>query len=191
MHKNGKKIIFREKALRRLKAQCGPRAYAEDKRIVNRLKEWILRQNPKSVMIYLPLPIEVDVRPLIRWLRRRRVSVYVPFMEGESFRLVKYRLPLRKKRFGIYEPKLSNERIEKKIDLAIVPIVGTDPTGKRVGFGKGMYDRFIAREKKNIKEIIFIQRALCWSPEVVTDSHDMEARVLMTGRQSYRLGSVK
>ncbi len=191
MQTNGKKAIFREKALRQLKAQCGSCTYAEDKRIVKRLKEWILRRDPKSVMIYLPLPIEVDVRSLIRWLRRRGVAVYVPFMEGKSFRLVKYRLPLRKKRFGIYEPKFSNERIKKKIDLAIVPIVGTDPTGKRVGFGKGMYDRFIAREKKNIKEIIFIQRALCWSPEVVTDSHDMEAQILITGRRSYCLGSEK
>ena len=35
-------------------------------------------------------------------------------MEGESFRLVKYRLPLIKKKFGIMEPKDSKQYKNKK-----------------------------------------------------------------------------
>jgi 5-formyltetrahydrofolate cyclo-ligase len=127
--------------------------------------------------------MEVDLRPLILELRRRSVEVYVPFMEGPSFRPVKYRLPLQKKRFGIYEPKNSRQYRPRKIDVAVVPIVGTDPTLRRIGFGKGFYDRFFENEKRNIEEVIFIQRRLCRSPYVITEQHDVRADILIAGQE--------
>lgn len=104
----------------------------------------------------------------------------MPFMEGSSFRLVKYRLPLRKKRFGIKEPLDSRQYRIKQIDIAIVPIVGVDVTHRRVGFGKGFYDRFFEKNRKNIKQIIFVARELCYAKEVVTDHYDIEADMIFT-----------
>jgi len=175
------KESFRKQALQRLRCRIGVRGYRQDKQAVEVLKRYLSRQNIRSVLLYIPLPIEVDVRPLIVWLRRRGVTVYVPFMEGESFRLVKYRLPLRRKRFGIYEPKHSKQHREKKIDIAIVPVVGIDSTGRRIGFGKGMYDRFFDRERRNIQQIVFVQKELCRSPIPVTDDYDIKGDILVTG----------
>ena len=183
-----RKREFRKAALAYLCSRGGVRARVKDRKITNMLDELIDRRRPGTVMLYLPMGMEVDVRPLIRRLRRRGVTVLVPFMEGESFRLVKYRLPLQKKRFGIYEPKFSKQYRPKVIDIAIVPIVGTDPTGRRVGFGKGMYDRFFEKEKHNIREILFVQRHLCYSPHVVTDRYDIQADVLIGGRGSAFVG---
>ena len=101
-------------------------------------------------------------------------------MEGKSFRLVKYRLPLEKKEFGIKEPKDSRQYRKKSIDLAIVPIVGLDVTLRRVGFGKGMYDRFFEKEIKNIDKTVFVARELCYSQEVITDDHDVKADIIIT-----------
>jgi 5-formyltetrahydrofolate cyclo-ligase len=126
--------------------------------------------------------MEVVIRPLIAEFRRRGVEGYVPLMEGASFRPVKYRLPLRRKRFGIYEPKYSRQYRPRKIDAAVVPIVGTDPTMRRIGFGKGFFDRFFEEEKRNIQEIIFIQRRLCYSPVVITEGHDVRADTILAGR---------
>ncbi|WP_457608739.1 5-formyltetrahydrofolate cyclo-ligase [Nitratifractor sp.] len=181
------KQAFREWALKRLRCKRRSESYVRDKRIQIRLRKLLEQRNPRTVMLYLPLKMEADVRPLIRWLRRRGAAVYVPFMEGESFRLVKYRLPLRKKRFGIYEPNNSKQYRKKKIDLAIVPIVGVDAGGRRIGFGKGMYDRFFAREAGNITETIFIQRDLCWSPEIITDSYDIRGDMIVTAEGVYRI----
>jgi 5-formyltetrahydrofolate cyclo-ligase len=102
-------------------------------------------------------------------------------MEGESFRLVQYRLPLRRGRFGVREPRFSNRYTKELIDIAVVPIVGTDPTGRRIGFGQGMYDRFFAREGSRIARTIFVQRCLQWSPEILTDGHDVQADEIVTG----------
>jgi 5-formyltetrahydrofolate cyclo-ligase len=122
---------------------------------------------------------EVNLCPLIKRLREEKRELYVPFMEGKSFRVVKYRLPLEKKCFGIKEPKDSKQYRTKKLDMAIVPIVGLDITHRRVGFGKGMYDRFFEKEIENINKIVFVARELCYSKKIVTNRHDVKADVVI------------
>ena len=151
-----------------------------DKRINALLYRMIKMRSTRSVMLYIPLAMEVDVMPLIRRLRREGITVLVPFMEGESFRLVKYRLPLRTKKYGVKEPKFSKQYRKKIITCAIVPIVGTDTSLRRIGFGKGMYDRFFANYNKEIGEIIFIQRVLCQSRALITDDYDVGADRIIT-----------
>jgi 5-formyltetrahydrofolate cyclo-ligase len=46
-------------------------------------------------------------------------------------------------RFGILEPPGSSCGVRENIDLLIVPGVGFDKYGYRIGYGKGYYDRFI------------------------------------------------
>jgi 5-formyltetrahydrofolate cyclo-ligase len=177
-----RKERFRRAAIRALRAVSPGRARLEDHRLRERLRAHLGARRLSRVLLYLPLPMEVDLRPLIAELRKRGVEVYVPLMEGASFRPVKYRMPLRRKRFGIYEPKYSRQYRPRKIDIAVVPIVGTDPTWRRVGFGKGFFDRFFEVEKRNIQEIIFIQRRLCYSPVVITERHDVRADTIIAGR---------
>ena len=176
-----RKESFRREALKRLRRIPKGRARMEDRRLLRRVRRHLDRRPLKRVLLYLPLPLEVDLRPLIRELRQRGVQVYVPFMEGKSFRPVKYRLPLQKKRFGINEPKNSRQYRPRKIDVAIVPIVGTDPTFRRIGFGRGFYDRFFDKEKRDIETILFVQRRLCYSPVVLTEAHDVRADGIVAG----------
>ncbi len=100
-------------------------------------------------------------------------------MQDDSFKMVKYRLPLKKRKFGIYEPNNSFMK-PKKIDLAIVPIVGVDVLNKRIGFGKGMYDRFFYRLKYR-PTIVFTQLVLCKSKEILSDNYDIKADYIITG----------
>jgi 5-formyltetrahydrofolate cyclo-ligase len=122
--------------------------------------------------------MEVDVLPLINSLRKKGINVFVPFMIEDSFKLVKYRLPLEIKRFGIKEPK-NSFCIHKNIDLAIVPIVGVDKLFKRIGFGRGMYDRFFYRLKYK-PTVIFTQLTLCKANEILTNKYDIQADYIIT-----------
>jgi 5-formyltetrahydrofolate cyclo-ligase len=158
------------------------RSYKKDKVVNSYLYELISQDRVRDVMLYIPLGNEVDINPLIGHLRRQKINIWVPFMEGKSFRLVKYRYPLRIKKYGVKEPKNSYQFRKKTIDLAVVPIIGIDSTRRRVGFGKGMYDRFFEKEIKNIKKVIFVARELCYSRDVVTDDYDVECDVLVTSR---------
>lgn len=166
---------FREHCLKRLKKVSSRSTYKKDKLVLEELYHIIASGNAQKIMLYLPLKTEVNLYPLIKKLRREKRELYVPFMEGKSFSLVKYRYPLEKKRFGIKEPKNSKQYRIKRLDIAIVPIVGMDVTQRRVGFGKGMYDRFFEKEIKNINKIVFVARDLCYCKENITDHYDIRA----------------
>ena len=179
MQKEMNKKQFREYCLKRLKKASLVGRYKKDKLVLERLYRVIVQSNARKIMLYLPLKTEINLYPLIKQLRQEKRELYVPFMEGKSFRVVKYRLPLSKKLFGVKEPNDSKQYRKRKIDMAIVPIVGTDATLRRVGFGKGMYDRYFEKNHKNISKVVFVARELCYSQEIVTDYYDVKADILI------------
>ncbi len=127
----------------------------------------------KNILFFIPMQNEVDIHWVLKKLRREKKNIFVPFMEDLSFKMVKYHLPLKKKRFNILEP-VNKQKTLTKIDLAIVPIVGIDNTFRRIGFGKGMYDRFFEGLKYRPK-VVFIQLKPCVSKETLTEKHDINA----------------
>ena len=180
MLKEARKKQFRVDSLQKLKKLSKNRRYYSDKMIINQLYREIKKENFKQIMLYLPLEIEVNIYPLINRLRKEGKLLFVPFMKGESFKLVKYRLPLKRKKFRIKEPHNSYQYRKRKIDLSIVPIVGIDCTFRRIGFGKGMYDRFFEKEKKNINRVVFVSRKLCYSKDIMTNHYDVIANSIVT-----------
>ena len=174
------KDMFRKHCMQRLKSLSTLKKYQKDKKIVARLYRYIVSQKVQSILLYLPLSMEVNLYPLILQLRKEKKLVYVPFMEGESFRLVRYRLPLYQKKFAIKEPNDSKQYRQKKIDLAIVPMIGVDVSLRRVGFGKGMYDRFFEKEYQSIDTVVFVSRELCYCKEKITNNYDIRADMIIT-----------
>jgi len=168
---------FRQLCLKKLKKQY-PNRYYINKIIEKRVEQQIKKQkNVTSILFYLPLGFEADLRKLLEKLRKK-YQIYVPFMEGKSFKMVPYRLPLKKKRFGIYEAGQSY-KILKNIDIAIVPIIGIDKNCQRIGFGKGMYDRFF--EKLPLKPYtIFVQTKLCFINQSICNEYDIACDALIT-----------
>ncbi len=57
--------------------------------------------------------------------------------------------------YGIPEPKDGHEISPELIDLVIVPLLCFDQLGNRVGYGKGYYDRFLKKCRKDCIKIGF------------------------------------
>ena len=171
-----KKDLFRKKSLNILtksKNQLKRNAV-----VIEDLINIIKIKSPSSVLLYLPLKNEINLEKLLKQLRRMKIKVYVPFMLGKSFKMIPYRLPLSTKKFGIREPNFTYKTITQ-VDIAIVPVVGVDAVAKRIGFGKGMYDRFFATlNKKPIT--IFTQMKTCLSREIISDDYDIQADIYIT-----------
>lgn len=141
----------------------------------------------KNILLYLPLKSEVDVIKLLYKTRKKRgYNIYVPFMEGVSFKMVKFRLPLKSKRFNIKEPNNSFAKC-RKIDLAIVPVLGVDGAFRRVGFGKGMYDRFFEALPYR-PHIAFVELVDCHTISKVSEQHDIQADIYITPYNTIRRG---
>jgi len=132
-----------------------------------------LAKNYKNIFLFIPLKNEPDIKGLINKLRQEKKNIFVPFMEDLSFKMVKYELPLKKKKFSILEP-VNKKQTLQKIDLAIIPVVGITQYFQRIGFGKGMYDRFFAKLRYKPK-MVFLQLTPCVSKENVADNFDIKA----------------
>lgn len=136
-------------------------------------------KRPINILFYYPLPIEFDSRKLLHFYKmQKKIQIFLPLMQGISFKIVKYRLPIQKRAFGVYESSNSSFKISK-LDYAIVPVIGIDKTFRRIGFGKGMYDRFFSTLKTK-PQIIFIGRALNLAQCVITQSYDLQANTFIT-----------
>ena len=180
MMKDDLKSRFRKKCLDRLRRKVTK--YKKNKLVVNNLLNLLKKKKFKNILLYIPLDSEVDIRPIITYLRKKGIyNIFVPYMVGDSFKIVKFRLPLKKKKFGIKEPK--NSYLKAKIDIAIVPIVGVDKLNGRIGFGKGMYDRFFGRLDYKPK-IIFTQLQLCKTSLILSSSYDIKSDLIVTSTKN-------
>lgn len=159
-------------------------SFADSAKVNDQLQSIINNYNPNSILFYLPMPHEVNVSKVLNKERKKR-SIYVPFMVGNSFKMVAYRLPLRRGRYNINEPRDSFLNI-KDVDMIIVPILGIDKTYRRIGFGKGMYDRFYERLKRK-PLVIFLQTTLCYTSSVITDDYDVKADYVITPKKIIKI----
>ena len=173
------KELFRKNCLNKLrKSQTHNKKYRDN--VVNsQIISLLKNKKGLNVLMYWPLDLEVDIRKSLYEIRKNN-HVYLPFMEEISFKMVPFRLPLSRKKFNIYEAGNSFKNIIK-IDVAIIPAVGVDRRSRRIGFGKGMYDRFFEKLKKDPYKI-FIQSQICYSKKDICDDHDISCDMLITPR---------
>lgn len=70
-----------------------------------------------------------------------------PKMEGLDLRhfLLNKNMVLETNFWGIPEPISGDEVFSEDFDFVIVPLLAYDTKGNRVGYGKGIYDRFLAQ----------------------------------------------
>jgi 5-formyltetrahydrofolate cyclo-ligase len=99
----------------------------------------------KRVALYLPFDRETDTAALIKAGRRRGVRIYVPvIVDRRHGRIRFYPLDYKTRRgvFGISVPKrLSLPTPPRWLHLIVIPLVGVDARGRRLGMGGGFYDR--------------------------------------------------
>ena len=169
---------FRKNCLKKLKkSSLSSNKIYHDYIVSKKTKEIIKRLKPKNILFFSSLKIEPNLQKLIKKYRSR-IDIYLPFIEEKSFKMVKYRLPLNRDCFGVLSPNNSFFK-QKDIDMIIVPVVGVDGSFRRVGFGKGMYDRFYEKlQKKPI--VVFVQRQKCFTKEILCDWYDIPCDFYIT-----------
>ena len=144
---------FRSK-FKKLRAEVDPSLVREKSlRIRGNLLGLPEFQQATSVAIYLPKPGsgEVDTSLLLDQLGKKRILA--PVVLGEEIRFLHLQHPseLQPGPFGIPQPNPESRRFvpPSAIDLVLVPGICFDIRGRRLGYGKGFYDRFL-RELRGI-----------------------------------------
>jgi len=109
-----------------------------------------LIRDGETVMVYTSKEKEVNTGTLIALLLRKGNPVVVPIIvkEDVSLRLSYLRdvSTLVPSTFGVPEPIGSEIPVPPgAVDTIILPMLGFDRQGRRIGYGAGYYDRFLAK----------------------------------------------
>jgi 5-formyltetrahydrofolate cyclo-ligase len=127
---------------------------------------------------------EVDTRPLITALRGRGAEVVLPVVtsfdpETPTLEHRRYAGPsaLEANRWGIREPTGTDRVDPEVLDLVIVPALGTDREGHRLGHGSGYYDAFL--QSVTCPRVALVYEA-CVVRSLPSAPHDVPMTTLVT-----------
>src|SRR5882724_11129790 len=108
----------------------------------------------KRVALYLPFDREPDTAVLIRGARQRGVQIFVPVISDRRhcrLRFFPLRGETRRGAFGIAVPRPRLTPVSPQwLDLIVIPLVGVDRDGRRLGMGGGYYDRALAFRRRRV-----------------------------------------
>ena len=119
--------------------------------VYRQLAQHPLFRRAKHISLYLPTDGEIDPRLLLRAAQRRGKATYLPVLSAWPrtkmvFQRVRPGEKLLPNRFRILEPRVNVRRQRQvwALDLVLLPLVGFDDAGGRLGMGGGFYDRSLA-----------------------------------------------
>ncbi len=146
-------------------------------------------QRSSIVMLYMPLPSEVDLTtaavrcfqmgqtvcvPTVDWNRQEMTATEVTSFDDEGIHVDER---------GLRTPTAGRPIPGESIDVVVVPGLAFDAEGWRLGRGGGYYDKFLGRIGKRTRLI-----GLGFDEQIVEhvphDSHDIRMQAVITDRRT-------
>ncbi len=136
-----------------------------------------------NVMVYISMGSEVSTRGIISGLLDKGVDVYAPYTIERKIVPIKIgaycvpdklgNMPEQCYDRGSFEAAKRDaetyvEEISTKIDCCVVPLIGFNKDGYRIGYGKGCYDEFLPKLEAKRVGLAFSFQQCDFTP----DSHD-------------------
>lgn len=133
---------------------------------------------------------EIDIRPLNCWLRARGYTVLLPIVEPYSKRprmhwgRFDHESSFVANRWDISEPAGRSNIPAEDIDLVVVPGLGFDLSGHRIGYGGGFYDTLF-EQVESFKLGMVVDD--CLLDHLPADAHDVPVNCIITGSRTLML----
>lgn len=133
------------------------------------------------IACYWPIRDEIDCKPLLARLMDGGHHVCLPVVTGEDrpldMRLWEQGAALYPSGFGTLAPADDAPRAEP--DLLVIPLLGFDDRGTRLGYGRGYYDRTIAAMSKTPR-LVGMAFAIQQLPAIPRAAHDVPLDFVVT-----------
>ena len=143
----------------------------------------------EKILLYKNIRSEISTDEIFLQACKRKIEVYYPKV-GENHMMTFNKSPLNPEfvnnKYGI--PELINNDFVNPLDLslAVIPLVGVDASGYRLGYGGGYFDRIFNSDKKEHAPITI---GLGYEYQILSDefkeSHDMRYRLVITEENIY------
>jgi 5-formyltetrahydrofolate cyclo-ligase len=140
---------------------------------------------------YWRIKDEMDCQPILVRLMDSFQPVCLPVVLGEEepldLRLWEQGAPLYEAGFGTLAPSELAPRVEP--DVILMPLLGFDKRGTRLGYGGGYYDRTLGTLSKRPR-LVGIAFAIQELPEIPREAHDVPLDVIVTEDGVHSFGRV-
>lgn len=143
------------------------------------------------VLVYVSKPPEVNTGMVMTALIARTGRVIVPIIQRETTSLRLSYLEdlsvLVESTFHVPEPIGSEiPASPKEVSVAVIPVLGFDMRGNRLGYGAGYYDRFLAQYPDITRIGLAFSRQEI--PVIPCDENDVKMDLIITEKGIYRCG---
>lgn len=149
-------------------------------------KNHISLKNPQHIAGYYPINSEVNPLPLLKYLAFNGHKIGLPKIENNHLSFLRWSFSdsLIKGCFDILEPSSNTNFLP---DIILMPLLGFDSKGNRLGYGKGYYDNAITK-LSNKKPLLKI--GLAYDVQLVdlvpTEPHDQKLDWVITPTKAWK-----
>lgn len=151
--------------------------------LVRRIADDARWRRARTVMLFIPLADEVDIFPLVDQALDHGKTVLIPRFDArrgayEPARLANLATDLVRGPFGVPEPVASCPAHPlNQLDVTLVPGLGFDRVGRRLGRGKGHYDRLLRDASGQYWGVGYDSQLV---PELPLEPHDVVLNCIVT-----------
>ncbi len=117
--------------------------------------------NISHLHLFLPIAVknEVNTQLLVNWLKENQSTIRLVLSKSDTKQhtlrhfVWDENTVLHTNQWGITEPTGGLEVEENELNMVLIPLLAYDLMGNRVGYGKGFYDRFLAKCNANVQKV--------------------------------------
>lgn len=150
--------------------------------VIHHILQSPLWSHNKHIAIYLPFNGEVDLTAL---LHEQNKHIYLPSIDGTKmqFQRLTPGLSIKTHQFGIQQPEFIHGLKPAPLELCLLPLLGFDLKGHRLGMGGGYYDRYF--ENDLLTTLAGVAYEFQHIDQLPTDSWDVKLRHIFTEQGLY------
>jgi len=146
----------------------------------------IFLKAPQVIVGYLPIHSEINPMALLSHLEKEDHHLGLPITKGNQLEFMAWAPgePLIQGKFGVFEPV---QKVPLTPTVILMPLLGFDKQGNRLGYGKGYYDKALA-PLLLLAPVLKIGLAYDMQevPFIPTDSHDQKLDWVITPTKAWR-----
>ena len=152
-----------------------------------------LYKSSTTILCYASLPTEISLDPLIKHALEDNKVVCVPAVDWDKKTMQPVQIrsldkDLQIGRYGLRSPSSRCTPVpDGQISLALIPGLGFDPSGRRLGRGAGFYDRWIEARLQSDEPLSLV--GVCFDEQIIvrvpTDAHDQPMDLIVTPTANY------
>jgi 5-formyltetrahydrofolate cyclo-ligase len=176
------KALLRDSVRQQVRALSPTERNSCSERLCERLRGLTVWQRATTVLLFAPLVDEPDITPLLEEALSSGRKVAMPRFDAgaQIYQAASLagRHELEPGRFGALEPIAGCPSISlKQLDFILVPGIAFDLVGRRLGRGKGFYDRLLAEVLGHKCGVAFDVQIVAELPE---EPHDVRVDSILT-----------